>query len=42
MSHVQDLIPISTSKVEEAMIELKKQYTIITRYNNVKQAAKSR
>ena len=34
------LDPISTAKVEEAMSELKKQYTIILVTNNVKQAAR--
>lgn len=34
------LDPISTAKVEEAMIELKKEYTIILVTNNVKQAAR--
>ncbi|MEW5758821.1 MAG: phosphate ABC transporter ATP-binding protein [Candidatus Omnitrophota bacterium] len=34
------LDPISTAKVEEAMIELKKQYTIVLVTNNVKQAAR--
>ena len=34
------LDPISTAKVEEAMVELKKQYTIILVTNNTKQAAR--
>ncbi len=34
------LDPISTAKVEEAMIELKKKYTIILVTNNTKQAAR--
>ncbi|OGS23804.1 MAG: phosphate ABC transporter ATP-binding protein [Elusimicrobia bacterium RIFOXYB2_FULL_48_7] len=34
------LDPISTAKVEEAMMELKKKYTIILVTNNVKQAAR--
>ncbi len=34
------LDPISTSKVEEAMFELKKNYTIVLVTNNVKQAAR--
>jgi phosphate transport system ATP-binding protein len=34
------LDPISTAKVEETMIELKKKYTIILVTNNVKQAAR--
>jgi len=34
------LDPISTAKVEEAMLELKKNYTIILVTNNVKQAAR--
>lgn len=34
------LDPISTAKVEEAMLELKKDYTIILVTNNVKQAAR--
>jgi len=34
------LDPISTAKVEEAMIELKKKYTIILVTNNVKQASR--
>lgn len=34
------LDPISTAKVEEAMVELKKQYTIILVTNNVKQASR--
>ena len=34
------LDPISTAKVEEAMIELKKEYTIVLVTNNVKQAAR--
>lgn len=34
------LDPISTAKVEEAMVELKKEYTIILVTNNVKQAAR--
>lgn len=34
------LDPISTAKVEDAMIELKKEYTIILVTNNVKQAAR--
>ena len=34
------LDPISTAKVEEAMIELKKKYTIVLVTNNVKQAAR--
>lgn len=34
------LDPISTGKVEEAMIELKKQYTIVLVTNNTKQAAR--
>jgi len=34
------LDPISTAKVEEAMMELKNQYTIILVTNNVKQAAR--
>jgi len=34
------LDPISTAKVEETMIELKKRYTIILVTNNVKQAAR--
>lgn len=34
------LDPISTSKVEEAMIKLKKKYTIILVTNNVKQASR--
>ncbi|MCX5714874.1 MAG: phosphate ABC transporter ATP-binding protein [Candidatus Omnitrophica bacterium] len=34
------LDPISTAKVEEAMLELKKRYTIILVTNNVKQAAR--
>lgn len=34
------LDPISTSKVEEAMIELKKNYTIVLVTNNTKQAAR--
>ena len=34
------LDPISTSKVEDAMLELKKDYTIVLVTNNVKQAAR--
>jgi phosphate transport system ATP-binding protein len=34
------LDPISTAKVEEAMLELKKSYTIVLVTNNVKQAAR--
>jgi len=34
------LDPISTAKVEDAMVELKKEYTIILVTNNVKQAAR--
>ncbi len=34
------LDPISTAKVEDAMIELKKRYTIVLVTNNVKQAAR--
>lgn len=34
------LDPISTAKVEEAMVELKKQYTIILVTNNTKQASR--
>lgn len=34
------LDPISTAKVEEAMVELKKEYTIVLVTNNVKQAAR--
>jgi phosphate transport system ATP-binding protein len=34
------LDPISTAKVEEAMVELKKKYTIILVTNNVKQASR--
>lgn len=34
------LDPISTGKVEEAMIELKKQYTLVLVTNNTKQAAR--
>lgn len=34
------LDPISTAKIEEAMMELKKQYTIILVTNNTKQAAR--
>ncbi len=34
------LDPISTAKVEETMIELKKKYTIILVTNNTKQAAR--
>lgn len=34
------LDPISTAKVEEAMMELKKEYTIVLVTNNVKQAAR--
>ncbi|MBN2145484.1 MAG: phosphate ABC transporter ATP-binding protein [Candidatus Aureabacteria bacterium] len=34
------LDPISTAKVEEAMFELKKEYTIVLVTNNVKQAAR--
>ncbi len=34
------LDPVSTAKVEEAMIELKKKYTIVLVTNNVKQAAR--
>ncbi|OGF44186.1 MAG: phosphate ABC transporter ATP-binding protein [Candidatus Firestonebacteria bacterium RIFOXYC2_FULL_39_67] len=34
------LDPISTAKVEEAMIELKKKYTIVLVTNNVKQASR--
>jgi phosphate transport system ATP-binding protein len=34
------LDPISTAKVEEAMTELKKEYTIVLVTNNVKQAAR--
>lgn len=34
------LDPISTAKVEEAMVELKKRYTIILVTNNVKQASR--
>lgn len=34
------LDPISTAKVEDAMIELKKEYTIVLVTNNVKQAAR--
>jgi len=34
------LDPISTSKIEEAMVELKKEYTIIIVTNNTKQAAR--
>lgn len=34
------LDPVSTAKVEEAMIELKKEYTIILVTNNTKQAAR--
>lgn len=34
------LDPISTSKVEDAMLELKKNYTIVLVTNNVKQAAR--
>ena len=34
------LDPISTAKVEDAMVELKKKYTIILVTNNVKQAAR--
>ncbi len=34
------LDPISTAKVEEAMVQLKKQYTIVLVTNNVKQAAR--
>jgi len=34
------LDPISTAKVEEAMLELKKDYTIVLVTNNVKQAAR--
>jgi len=34
------LDPISTAKVEEAMLELKKNYTIVLVTNNVKQAAR--
>jgi len=34
------LDPISTAKVEDAMVELKKRYTIILVTNNVKQAAR--
>ncbi len=34
------LDPISTAKVEEAMLELKKEYTIVLVTNNVKQAAR--
>jgi phosphate transport system ATP-binding protein len=34
------LDPISTAKVEEAMVELKHKYTIVLVTNNVKQAAR--
>jgi phosphate transport system ATP-binding protein len=34
------LDPISTAKVEEAMLKLKKDYTIVLVTNNVKQAAR--
>jgi len=34
------LDPISTAKIEEAMVELKKKYTIVLVTNNVKQAAR--
>lgn len=34
------LDPISTAKVEEAMVELKKRYTLVLVTNNVKQAAR--
>jgi phosphate transport system ATP-binding protein len=34
------LDPISTAKVEEAMLKLKKDYTLILVTNNVKQAAR--
>lgn len=34
------LDPISTAKVEEAMLELKKQYTLVLVTNNTKQAAR--
>ncbi|HPT08018.1 MAG TPA: phosphate ABC transporter ATP-binding protein [Candidatus Omnitrophota bacterium] len=34
------LDPISTAKVEDAMVQLKKQYTIVLVTNNVKQAAR--
>ena len=34
------LDPISTAKVEEAMVELKKDYTLILVTNNVKQAVR--
>ena len=34
------LDPISTAKVEDAMLELKKEYTIVLVTNNVKQAAR--
>jgi phosphate transport system ATP-binding protein len=34
------LDPISTAKVEEAMLKLKEQYTIVLVTNNVKQAAR--
>ena len=34
------LDPISTAKVEETMLELKKKYTIILVTNNVKQASR--
>ena len=34
------LDPISTAKVEEAMVELKKKYTLVLVTNNVKQASR--
>ncbi len=34
------LDPISTAKIEEALTELKKQYTVILVTNNTKQAAR--
>jgi len=34
------LDPISTAKVEEAMLQLKEKYTIVLVTNNVKQAAR--
>jgi phosphate transport system ATP-binding protein len=34
------LDPVSTAKVEDAMVELKKKYTIVLVTNNVKQAAR--
>ena len=34
------LDPISTAKVEDAMLKLKKEYTIVLVTNNVKQAAR--